>query len=107
MSIITGTSNRGNMMGVTRNEALILACMVCAILMNGIDGSIVSVALPSIAGYFGTGLSEVAWVTICYIMMMAGLLLPFGRIANSGRVRQVFVIGFMVFTAASFFCGIS
>ena len=107
MNIITGTSNRESMMGVTRNEVLILACMVCAILMNGIDGSIVSVALPSIAGYFGTGLSEVAWVTICYIMMMAGLLLPFGRIANSGRVRQVFVTGFMVFTAASFFCGIS
>lgn len=93
--------------GVTRKEWLILTCMICAMLMNGIDSSIVTVALPSIADYFGTGLNEVAWVTICYSMMMAGLLLPFGRLSDSGRIRDVFVVGFAVFTVSSLFCGIS
>ncbi len=95
------------MKSVTRDEALVLACMVCAILLNGIDGSIVNVALPTIADYFGTGLSEAAWVTICYAMMMGGLLLTFGRITNSGRIRQVYVAGFAVFTIGSLFCGLS
>ncbi len=95
------------MNAVTRDEALILACMVLAILMNGIDGSIVNVALPTIADDFGTGLSEAAWVAICYAMMMGGLLLPFGRITDSGRIRQVYVAGFAVFTAGSLFCGLS
>ncbi len=92
---------------VTKDEASILVCMVLAILLNGIDVSIVNVALPSIADEFGTGLSEAAWVTICYIVMMGGLLLPFGRIVNAGRIRQVYLAGFAVFTAGSLFCGLS
>lgn len=87
--------------------ALLIATMVLGVLMDGIDGSIVNVALPSIAHSFGTDTSVVSWVTISYFLMLAGLLLPFGRIADSGHIRKVFLAGFAVFTVGSLACAMS
>ena len=87
--------------------ALLIATMILGVLMDGIDGSIVNVALPSIAHGFGTDTSVVSWVTISYFLMLAGLLLPFGRIADAGHIRKVFLLGFVVFTAGSLACALS
>ena len=87
--------------------ALLIATMVLGVLMDGIDGSIVNVALPSIAQSFGTDTSVVSWVTISYFLMLAGLLLPFGRIADAGHIRKVFLSGFIVFTVGSLACALS
>lgn len=92
---------------MNRGELFILITMALGVLMDGIDGSIVNVALPSIAHSFGTDTSTVSWVTIIYFMMMAGLLLPFGRVADSGRIRRVYLTGFAVFTVGSLACAAS
>ena len=97
----------GLMQGITRKEGLILIAMSLAVLMDGLDASIVNVALPTIATTFGTDLSIAAWITIIYFMMIAGLMLPFGRIADSGHIKKVFLIGFLLFTVASLSCGLS
>ena len=86
---------------------MLIATMVLGVLMDGIDGSIVNVALPSIAHSFGTDTSVVSWVTISYFLMLAGLLLPFGRIADAGHIRKVFLFGFLVFTVGSLACALS
>ena len=54
-----------------RGSTLIIITMVFGVLMDGIDGSIVNVALPSIADSFGTDTSVVSWVTISYFLMLA------------------------------------
>ena len=40
-------------------------------------------------------------------MMMAGLLLTFGRMADVGHLKRVFIMGFALFTAGSLACGIT
>ena len=40
-------------------------------------------------------------------MTLAGLILVFGRIADRGALKKVFVYGFTIFTVASFMCGAS
>lgn len=90
-----------------RGSTLIIITMVFGVLMDGIDGSIVNVALPSIADSFGTDTSVVSWVTISYFLMLAGLLLPFGKIADAGHIRKVFLSGFAVFTIGSLACALS
>ena len=90
-----------------RGAALVIVTMVFGVLMDGIDGSIVNVALPSIAHSFLTDTSVVSWVTIGYFLMLAGLLLPFGRIADAGHIRKVFLAGFAVFTVGSLACALS
>lgn len=88
-------------------DLLILAAIAMAAFVDGLDGSIVNVALPSVATDFGTDTGTIAWVTILYFMMVAGLLLPFGRVADSNRLKRIFIVGFAMFTAGSLACGIS
>ena len=90
-----------------RDEVLILVAMGLAVFMDGVDGSIVNVALPTIADYFHIDTSTASWITILYFMMMAGLLLTFGRIADVGHLKRVFIGGFILFTVGSLACGIT
>lgn len=76
-------------------------------LIDGMDGSIINVALPAIALAMNTDTGTVAWVTVAYFMMLAGLILVFGRIASNGAIKKVLIIGLGVFTVSSFICGIS
>jgi EmrB/QacA subfamily drug resistance transporter len=75
--------------------------------MDGIDGSIVNVALPTMAAYFDTDTGTIAWVIITYLLMMAGLLLVFGKLAGRGYGKKLFLLGFVIFTLSSAACGIA
>ena len=94
-------------MEFTKVEIFALVAMAFGVFMDGLDSSVANIALPSIAGYFGTDASAVAWVVIVYFMMIAGLMLIFGRIADSGHTKKVYVLGFVLFSAASLACGLS
>ncbi|MDR3206279.1 MAG: MFS transporter [Candidatus Methanoplasma sp.] len=90
-----------------RGAAGILAVIAVVCLMDGLDGSVVNVALPTLAEGFGTDTGTIAWITVVYFLMMAGLLMLFARVANNGAVRKVAVAGVAVFTVGSLLCGIS
>jgi len=86
-------------------QKLLLCAIALGVVMDGIDGSIVNVALPTIASYFSTDTGTIAWVIITYLLMMAGLLLVFGKLAERGRSKKLFIAGFAVFTLGSAACG--
>ena len=86
-------------------QKLLLGAVALGVIMDGIDGSIVNVALPAMATDFGTDAGTIAWVIITYLLMMAGLLLVFGCIAGRGFFKRLFLLGFAVFTLGSAACG--
>jgi EmrB/QacA subfamily drug resistance transporter len=88
-------------------QKLLLSAVALGVVMDGIDGSIVNVALPTMATYFGTDTGTIAWVIITYLLMMAGLLLVFGKLAGRGFAKKLFLFGFVVFTLGSAGCGLS
>lgn len=88
-------------------QKLLLAAIALGVVMDGIDGSIVNVALPTMAAYFDTDTGTIAWVIITYLLMMAGLLLVFGKIADKGYAKKLFLMGFIIFTLGSAACGIA
>lgn len=88
-------------------QKLLLGALSLGVVMDGLDGSIVNVALPTIATSFGTDTGTVAWVIITYLLMMAGLLLIFGKIADRGYMKTIFIGGFVLFTLGSAACGLS
>ena len=94
-------------MELKRGEALALLAMAFGVFMDGLDSSIVNIALPSIAESFGVDANAVAWVTITYFMMIAGLMLSFGRLADSGHIRKIYIGGFAIFAMSSLVCGLS
>lgn len=92
---------------ITKQSLLLLIAVTLAALMDGLDGSIVNIALPQIAAEFGADTGSVSWTVIVYLLMVAGTILIFGNIAGRGHVKKTLIAGFTIFTAASLVCGLS
>jgi EmrB/QacA subfamily drug resistance transporter len=90
-----------------RGLALLLMAIVFVTTMDGLDASIVNIALPSIASLFHIDTSTAAWVSLTYFMMMAGLLLVFGRLADRGIIKRALIAGLAIFTVFSLVCGLA
>ncbi|NTV27450.1 MAG: MFS transporter, partial [Methanothrix sp.] len=85
-----------------RKERNILSFIIfLGIFMFVIDGSVVSIALPTITRYFQADISGSQWVITSYLVTVTSLLLIFGKLAEwTGKVR-LFLLGFVLFTLAS------
>ena len=88
-------------------EPRILAATILASSMAFIDGTVVNVALPAVQQSLGATLADGQWVIEAYELMLAALLLVGGAAGDRFGRRRVFVIGVVVFTAASIACGLS
>jgi len=84
--------------------ALILLCGV--VFLDGLDVSMVGVALPSIQADLGLTTSQLQWVVSAYVLGLGGLLLLGGRAADLLGRRRVLIAGLAVFTLASLFGGL-
>lgn len=63
-------------------------------------------ALPSIARGFGVQLSSsIEWVLIGYLVVIAAVLLTFGRLADMLGRKPLFLAGLAAFTLGSALCG--
>ena len=96
----TGTGNNGKGFG------LLILSISLATFMAGLDGTIVNIALPAISESFHVSTSTVSWVATAYLLVMAGCVLVFGKIADIVGFRKVFLSGFVIFTLGSFACGL-
>ncbi len=82
----------------------IFASVAMGVVMATIDGSIVAVALPSIRVEFGADINMVKWVMSIYLIVITGLLLAFGRLADMVGLKRVYMAGMALFTLASAGC---
>ena len=85
--------------------ALIILCT--GMLMIILDSAIVNVALPPIQSDLGFSQSNLAWVVNAYLIPFGGLLLLAGRLGDLIGRRTIFLVGLVVFTAASLACGLA
>ncbi|MBE6506344.1 MAG: MFS transporter [Methanocorpusculum parvum] len=89
-------------------QYILMLVAASAVFMDYLDTSIVSIALPAITADFGIGSAVSAWVMTGYLLALSSMLLVFGKLADrTGRYREIFITGFVLFTLASFLCGIS
>jgi EmrB/QacA subfamily drug resistance transporter len=88
-----------------RWKALAIVC--AAFFMTVLDVSIVNVALPSIGRALHFSEANLQWVITAYAITFGGFLLLGGRAADLLGRRRVFYVGVMVFTFASFLCGLA
>ncbi|MFN2565754.1 MAG: DHA2 family efflux MFS transporter permease subunit [Gemmatimonadaceae bacterium] len=87
-----------------RRAVVALVCV--GTFMTTLDASIVNIGLPSIARAFGTPLTgEIEWVMIGYLVVIAALLLTFGRLSDAVGRRPIWTAGLAVFTLGSALCG--
>jgi len=72
-----------------------------------LDGTVVTVALPSIQRELGFSATQLSWVVGAYLIPFGGLLLLAGRLGDLTGRRRVFLIGVLAFTVASALCGLA
>src|SRR3954469_7696710 len=79
-----------------------LLAVLCGVLfLDGLDVSMVGVALPSIESDLGLTTSQLQWVVSGYVLGYGGFLLLGGRAADLLGRRRVLLIALAVFTVAS------
>ena len=98
---------RASIYGPETRKWWTLAAVAFGLFMIMLDNTVVNVALPSIQRDLGIGLSELEWIVTGYALSFAALMLTGGKVADMVGRRRVFVLGIIVFTAASFLCGIA
>jgi MFS family permease len=84
--------------------ALVVLCG--ALFLDGLDVSMVGVALPSIRTDLGLSTSALQWVVSGYVLGYGGLLLLGGRTADLLGRRKVFLLAIGVFAVASLLGGL-
>lgn len=86
---------------------ILLTIMFVAAFMDGLDSSIIYVALPEISSYYDIDLSLATWIMTAYLVGIVSLILFFGKVADMSRIRQVFLCGIAIFTISSLACALS
>lgn len=85
---------------------LVLTIVCAGVVLASLDLFIVNVALPDIArDLHQSNLGDLSWILNAYAIIYAALLVLFGRLAESRRRDNGFLLGVLVFTAASAACG--
>ncbi len=88
------------------NKWIVLAITLVGIFMSALDSGIVNISLPKISLSFHVPLSGIVeWVIIGYLVIIASLLLTFGRLADVTGWKMLWTGGLAVFTASSALCG--
>ncbi len=86
---------------------LTLAIVGAAFFMTVLDVAIVNVAIPSIQIDLHIQEKTVQWVITAYAITFGGFLLLGGRMADLLGRRLIFLVGLIIFTSASFVCGLA
>jgi EmrB/QacA subfamily drug resistance transporter len=89
------------------NPWLVLVLICMAQFMVVLDATIVNVALPHIQSSLGFTEASLQWVINAYTLIFAGFLLLGGRAGDLLGRKRLFLVGLVVFTAASLLDGIA
>jgi EmrB/QacA subfamily drug resistance transporter len=84
-----------------------LWALVAGIFIILVDSTIVAVAADSIWVDLKTDLNSVVWVTSGYLLAYVVPLLLSGRLGDMFGPKRLYLIGLVIFTAASAWCGFS
>ena len=90
-----------------KNYGPIVGTVAFAAFMVSLDSYIVNVSLPSVATYFDVSMSKVTLVVLAYMISLTSTTLIFGKLSDRFGLKGIFLVGYVVFTIGSLFCGIS
>jgi EmrB/QacA subfamily drug resistance transporter len=82
-----------------------LAATILGSSLSFIDGTVVNVALPALQTDLNATAVDLQWIVEAYALLLASLLLVGGSLGDIYGRRRIFVIGVLIFTAASVWCG--
>jgi len=85
----------------------VLAIVVAAQFMFGVDAFIVNVAIPTIAVELHASTAQIEAVIAIYLIAYATLVVTGGRLGDIYGTKNVFIAGVLGFTVTSLWCGLA
>src|SRR3954452_9706619 len=87
-----------------RRRPLVLASVMAAMFMIAIEATIVSTAMPQIAGQLGD-LHLYSWVFSAFLLAQTATTVVFGKLADLYGRKPVMLVGIGVFLLGTVLCG--
>src|ERR1700744_3054972 len=84
-----------------------LTAVSLAAVMTYLDNNVINVALPTIEHSLHLGVSGLEWIVSSYLLVLGGLLVVGGRVADIYGRRRVFLVGLVIFTLSSLAAGLA
>ncbi|WP_020523160.1 DHA2 family efflux MFS transporter permease subunit [Catelliglobosispora koreensis] len=86
-----------------KNRWLALAALVMCVLVIGLDGTVLNVALATLAADLGASTGELQWIVSSYLITFSAFLLPAGLAGDRWGRKKLLLAGLVIFGAASGF----
>jgi MFS family permease len=93
--------SRPDLPGVPRDAWLRLAACAAAAALLQMDGTIVTVALPSVGEELSVGSHDLSWALTAYFLAYGLMLFPGGALVDRIGSRRVALVGLSVFAAGA------
>ncbi len=85
----------------------VMVIYIFGLFMTVIDGTMVNVALPTLADEFGVATTDIEWIAVGYLLALAAVIPAAGWLGDRFGTKRVFIIALAVFVATSMLCGLS
>lgn len=87
--------------------ARVMTVYILGLAMTIIDGTMVNVALPTMAKDFGVPTTSIEWIAVGYLLSFAAVIPAAGWLGDKFGTKRMFIVALTVFVAASLLCGLS
>ncbi len=87
--------------------ARVMTVYIMGLFMTIIDGTMVNVALPTMAKDFGVPTTDIEWIAVGYLLSYAAVIPAAGWLGDRFGTKRVFLFALTAFTATSLLCGLS
>jgi len=86
---------------------LVVGTVCLGAFLGQLDASIAGLVLPTLEDVFKAPVATVEWVALAYLLTLAALVVPLGRLADLLGRKMLYTWGFVIFIAGSALCGIA
>ncbi|MCJ8141765.1 MFS transporter [Ancylobacter sp. A5.8] len=84
---------------------LVVGLVSMGAFIGQVDATIVQLALPTLGHHFEASLQHVSWIALSYLAAFVAFLPIFGRLCEMFGRKTLYILGYLVFIAASALCG--
>src|ERR1700674_3698912 len=98
---------RGDTFTPVPNRGMITISIMLANIMQGIDNTILNVALPHVQGSLSASQDQIAWALTSYIVCSAIMMPLTGWLAGRFGIKYIFLASVICLTIASALCGMA
>jgi EmrB/QacA subfamily drug resistance transporter len=86
---------------------LVLSVTSLGMVLFGLNASMLNVALPRVVEHFHADAFAANWLLLSFMLVNTVMIVVFGRLADIFGRREMYLLGFAVFTVASFLAGLA